>query len=311
MRNYYDILGVERNATQAQIKAAYRKLAKKYHPDSAGSEEDKERFQEIQEAYAVLSDPEKRKMYHYYGHETYRKSYHAQHTSYTGQEEEGSGTKDGHCGACAHGRKEEEDEPPQSAVRIAVWLELEETLREVVKDAYYTERIQVKDSSGRSKITEKKWKFQVKIPSGVYENQFFIVEDVIVGDREFIEHQKQEYPDKIFIIIILLRDKPGYIRQGYHLYTDLTVDYHTLVLGGTVKIPTLEGEALFDIAAGTTPEQKLRLVRQGLPMPKKVGIRGDLYVRLHIRIPQELSIPQLSAMLKLREVLEAQSDGLE
>ena len=108
---------------------------------------------------------------------------------------------------------------------------------------------------------------------------------------------------------MLLRDKPGIIRQGYHLYMDCTVDYHTLVLGGTVKIPVLDGEVLFEIPAGTTPEKKLRLVNQGLIRPKKMGGRGDLYVSLHIRIPVELTIPQLSAMLKLRDAMEAE-DGI-
>lgn len=307
MKNYYDILGISRDATQAQIKAAYRKLAKKYHPDSSsGKDEDKERFQEIQEAYAVLSDPEKRKMYHYYGHETYRKSYYAQHA--TSQADSANGeAKDGHCGACAHGRKPSEEEgPPPQAIRIAVWLELEETLETVIKDAYYTERVPNTDPSSKRKFTEKNWKFQVKIPDGSYDHQFFLLEDIICEGEEFIEHQKIQNPDKIYVIIVLLRDKPGFVRQGYHLYTDYTVDYHTLVLGGTVKIPALKGEVLFDIPAGTTPEQKLRLINQGLVRPKKMGGRGDLYVKLHIRIPQELTIPQLSAMLKLREAMEAE-----
>lgn len=307
MRNYYDILGISRDATQAQIKAAYRKLAKKYHPDSSsGKDGDKQRFQEIQEAYAVLSDPEKRKMYHYYGHETYRKSYYAQHTSSQAASEYGE-AKDGHCGACSHGRKPSEEEgPPPQAVRIAVWLELSETLETVIKDAYFTERIPVPGSASHTRFQEKNWKFQVKIPSGSYDHQFFLLEDIICGDREFLEHQNSQNPDKLFVIIVLLRDKPGFVRQGYHLYTDCTVDFHTLVLGGPVKIPGLQGDILFDVPAGTTPEQKLRIVNQGLVRPKKMGGRGDLYVKLHIRIPQELTIPQLSAMLKLREAMEAE-----
>lgn len=305
MRNYYDILGISRDATQAQIKAAYRKLAKQYHPDSnPDSQEIKERFQEIQEAYAVLSDPEKRKMYHYYGHEAYRKSYHAQHASYS-QEEPSGETRSGHCGNCAHGRKPSEEEgPPPQSIRIAVWLELSETLETVIKDAYFTERIPHPTASSHLRYQEKNWKFQVKIPSGSYDHQFFLLEDVIYGNREFIEHQNRQNPDKLYIIIVLLRDRPGFVRQGYHLYTDCTVDFHTLVLGGTIKVPGMNGEILFDIPAGTTPERKLRLAGQGLICPKKIGGRGDLYVKLHIRIPQELTIPQLSAMLKLREVME-------
>ncbi len=310
MKSYYDILGVGRDASQAEIKAAFRKLAKKYHPDSSsGAEEDKERFQEIQEAYAVLSDPEKRKMYHYYGHETYRKSYYAQHSS-VHEDEEGSQAKEGHCGACAQGRKPSEEEgPPPQSVRIAVWLELEETLQTVVKDAYYTEQIPNQDQTSRLKYTEKNWKLQVKIPEGSYDHQFFILEDILCSGSEFLEEQKIRNPNKLYVIVVLLRDKPGIIRQGYHLYMDCTVDYHTLVLGGTVKIPVLDGEVLFEIPAGTTPEKKLRLVNQGLIRPKKMGGRGDLYVSLHIRIPVELTIPQLSAMLKLRDAIEAE-DGI-
>jgi DnaJ-class molecular chaperone len=311
MRNYYDILGIGRDATQSQIKAAYRKLAKKYHPDSAGSQEDKERFQEVQEAYAVLSDPEKRKMYHYYGHEAYRKSYHAQHATHADPEAEGAAARDGHCGACEQGRTQTEDEtPPPAAVRIAVWLELSETLKAVEKEVYYVERIPNPDTSSRVKHIEKTWKFKVKLPSGCYEKQFFILDDVISENKEFAEHLREAYPDKLFVVIVLLRDKPGFLRQGYHLYTDFTVDYHTLVLGGTVKIPSLQGEILYEIPAGAVPEHKLRLVSQGLIRPKKMGGRGDLYVTLHVRIPQELTIPQLSAMLKLREALEATGDDL-
>ena len=101
MKSYYKILGVDREASQEEIKAAYRKLAKKYHPDSGNEDEAiRERFLEIQEAYGVLSDPEKRKMYHYYGHEAYRKSYHAQY-SYA----DSADTETGHCGNCGYGRK--------------------------------------------------------------------------------------------------------------------------------------------------------------------------------------------------------------
>lgn len=301
MRNYYDVLGVGRDATQSEIKAAYRKLAKKHHPDSSsGTEEDKARFQEIQEAYSVLSDPEKRKQYHYYGHDAYRQSHHA-------RQERDPDVADGHCGACAAGRKQDktEEECPPQAIRIAVWLELEETLREVEKDAYYTERMPNPDPGSKLKFVEKEWKFRVKIPAESFDRQFFMLEDVLCEETSFLEEQKVRNPDKIFAVIILLRDKPGFIRQGYHLFTDLTVDYHTLVLGGPVKVPTLTGEEIYDIPAGTSPEQRLRLPGRGLVQPKKAGGRGDLYVKLHIRIPQELTIPQLAAMLKLREVMEA------
>lgn len=304
MKSYYEILGVDREASREEIKAAYRKLAKKYHPDSGNEDEAiRERFLEIQEAYGVLSDPEKRKMYHYYGHEAYRKSYHAQY-SYA----DSADTETGHCGNCGYGRKKpsEDEGPPPQSVRIAVWLELDETLREVVKDAYYTERNA--SSASVNHPAEKSWKFQVKIPAGSYDHQFFVLEDVICSGEDFLEYQRKHNPDKLYTIIILLREKPGFIRQGYHLYTDCNVDFHILVLGGTIKVPGISEEILVDIPPGTSLERKLRLVNHGLIRPKKMGGRGDLYVKLHIRIPQELTPSQLAAFQNLKEAMEEAED---
>ena len=354
LRNYYEILKIKREATQAEIKAAYRKLAKKYHPDNASQDPHMaERFQEIQEAYSVLSDPEKRKIYHYYGHEAYRKSYHAQHgggfwgyasgsyeETYSEDEHCGScdggghshegehcgscGSKghshesghcgacggeghshaDGHCGACDEGRKAPEEEtPPPKTIRVAVFLDLEETLHEVVKDVYYTER-----TSGSSR--EQSWKFQVKIPKNTYAHQFFFLKDVIYGDDAFLKYQEQARPDKLFVIVVLLRDKPGYLVQDYHIYTDCQVDYHTLVLGGTIKVQGLEGEILAEVPAGTLPSQKIRLAGQGLVQPKKVGGRGDLYVCLHIRIPRDLTPKQRAALEAVRAAFEEAEDEI-
>ena len=150
--NYYQILGVSYHADESEIKKAYRRLAKKYHPDSDGK--NKEMFQKIAEAYRVLSDPKLRQQYRYMGHEAFRKShgrnsFYYQYTySYEEKEEDCSGcgscgghdhsgrsshshTKEGHCGSCGEGRtrEEEPDEIPPSSIRAAVHLTMEETLR--------------------------------------------------------------------------------------------------------------------------------------------------------------------------------------
>lgn len=297
MRNYYEILGISRDATPAQIKAAYRKLAKKYHPDSSsGSEEDRQRFQEIQEAYEVLSDPEQRKNYHYYGHEAYRKSYYARHGH------------DGHCGACEEGRAhmhpQEDEEPPASTIRIAVRLELSETLRTVRKKACYTERIPNPDAGSWPRYVEHEWVFEVEIPKGSYEHQYFMLEDVICQGEAFLEHLRELQMEKRYVIVVLLRDTPGFRRQGYHLYADQEVDYHTLVLGGSIRIPTLDGVQKVRISPGTDTSRTVRLESQGLVRPKRIGGRGDLHVTLHVRIPKELTPEQRNVFMLLKEVME-------
>ena len=354
MKTYYDILGISRNATQAQIKSAYRKLAKQYHPDMGEeTEETRIRFQEIQEAYAVLSDPAKRKIYHYYGHAEYTRIYRTApngnhsanysgaysrdesghshedghcgacghdegghshgdgHCGACGHDEDGHSHEDGHCGACDHGRDSvappKMEAPPPASVRIAVWLELEDTLQEVVKDAIYVEKIP--GENGR-KPEERVWKFKVKIPAESFDHQFFFLGSVLYGSEAeaFFDHTETAYPYKTFVIIVLLKDRPGIIRQGYHLYMDHTVDYPSLVLGGPVVIPTPFGDVVCDLAPGTQTERQIRLVNYGLIRPKIIGGRGDMHVRLHVKIPQELTAKQKALLEQLRDAFEEEAE---
>lgn len=333
MRNYYQILGVKRDATQEEIKQAYRRLVKKYHPDAAGqTEENIKRFQEIQEAYSVLSDPEARERYRYYGHAAFTKSYYAQHghgQNYgeTSRDSGESGEEDcdGDCDHCTrhsdgsycpnrgrHAAHWEERIPPES-IRISVWMELEETLEEQIKDIEYTEEVENPDAGkpGQPSRISKTWRMRVKIPKECYEHQLFLLDDVIIEGKEFLEEQKKRHPHRYFFAMILLRDRKGFRRQSFHLYSDLTVDYHTLVLGGKVKIPTIGGTVEYEIPPGTQPERRLRLVGHGLVMPKKVGKRGDHYVILHVRVPKKLTPEQRAALEAFRRAFEEPSEGRE
>lgn len=348
MKNYYDILGVPKDATEKQIKAAYRRLAKKYHPDSAKNHpENAKKFQEISQAYKTLSNEKLRREYDYMGHSAYE---HSEHFRSAPQDEE---SDDGHCGACRRAAPKEETPPPKS-IRIVVWLEMEDTLKETVTNAYYTEKIPCPHCTGDkakivhttcpdcggkgrkisyemrwgikspketfcnrchgsgkialekcpqchgSKTIEKTWTFQVRIPKGAYERQFFVLQDQLVGEHDF--YNQPEHADKLYILIVLLREKPGYTKRGYHLYTDLSIDFPTLVLGGTVTIPTIEGNVTWQIPPGTTLEQPLRLPGRGLIRPKKIGGRGDQYVHLHLIVPRTLSYSQTMALEHYRSL---------
>ncbi len=352
MKSYYEILGVEPDATQEQIKSAYRKLAKKYHPDSKDDDPSaKARFQEISEAYAALSDPELRRKYDYMGHEAFRRTNSQGQSNTAGYE-----TEDGHCGACDLGRKKEDEGPPPKSIRIAVHLTLSETLKEVVKPVgFYTKeacprcqgedadidyvecpvcevkghRVQFESSwgyktrrevfcntcRGKGKIPkeicpachglgyqEKKWEFDVRIPAGSYERQYFFLEDIACCEKE--EIQKISCGDKNLIVVVLLDDDPRFERKGYHLYSSCTVDYTTLVLGGKVKVPTIEGDVWYTIREGMQLDERIRIVNKGLIRPKKMGGRGDQYISLDIRIPRGLTKRQKQALRAFQETLQ-------
>lgn len=347
MKSYYEILGVSEDATQEEIKSAYRKLAKRYHPDSQDDDPAaKARFQEISEAYAALSDPELRRKYDYMGHEAYQRS--NNHT--TDPEPE-----DGHCGACDLGRKKEEEGPPPKSIRMAVHLTLEETLREVVKPVSFStrekcprcqgddadiefvecpvcegkgRRVQFESSwgyktrrevfcntcRGKGKIPkevcpechglgyqEKKWEFEVRVPAGSYDRQYFFLEDIACCEKEEIDRIACE--DKNLIVVVLLDEHPRFQRKGYHLYTTTEVDYTTLVLGGRVRLPTIEGDVWYTIPEGTQMNERIRLVNRGLVRPKKMGGRGDQYVALNMKIPKDLTERQKQALRAFRQTL--------
>ena len=351
MKNYYEILGVKPDATQEEIKKAYRKLAKQYHPDSKECDsEDNARFQEISEAYGVLSDAEQRRKYDYMGHEAYAGS--SRRSSSADYE-----TEDGHCGACEHGRKkkEEDEGPPPQSIRIAVYLTLKETLKEVVKPVSFNikedcPRCQGEDAEipytqcpvcdgtgrriqyvsnwghkvgrevfcntcrGKGKIPreicpdchglgyiEKKWEFQVKIPPGSYERQYFFLRDIVCEDKEGVD--KVPCGDKNLIVVVLVNDDPMFERKGYHLYTTCEVDYTTLVLGGKIKSTTIEGDIWHEIPEGMQTTGRLQLLNRGLIRPKKIGGRGDQYVNLSVRIPSDLTPRQKQALEEFRRTM--------
>ena len=181
---------------------------------------------------------------------------------------------------------------------------MEETFQEAIKEVVLKERFLNPDASSSPKYLEKEWKFQVKIPANSYEKQFFKLETVIYENPELIEYLHTSHPENSYLAIILLHDKPGYTRQDYHLYIDYMVDFHTLVLGGTIKVPSLTGELYFDLPPGTLPEQKVRIPKQGLNYPPKIGKRGDLYLNLHVKIPKNLTDAQRNALQMLREAFE-------
>lgn len=294
-RDYYKILGVARTATEKEIKQAYRKLARQYHPDvNPGDHAAQEKFKDINEAYEVLSDPEKKKKYDLLGSDWRRYQQGGTGSggfdwgSYTRQSGGGQSQQPfdfgggdfsdffesifgglggqrvragGSTGSQASARKGEDSE-----------VEVEVTLRE----AYLgTKRL----------VTVGGERLEVGIPAGVK-----------TGSKVRMTGKGQRGvgngPRGDLYLVVSVVDDPRFSRDGDDLTVDVPVELYTAVLGGEMKVPTLDGrELVVRVPAGTSSGKKIRLRGQG--MPKLRGDdKGDLYARLLVQVPTSLSDEQ-------------------
>ncbi len=305
-KDYYKILGVNRNATEDEIKRAYRKLALKYHPDrNPNDKQAEEKFKEINEAYQVLSDPEKRTRYDQLGESYARWQQRGAPGGFNWDEwvtmpgggnvrvEVGDfgdlfggglgdfseffrrifGGMPGYGGAdfrraAAGGRAAQ---PPAYESEVSI------SLREAFQGT--TRRI---DVDGR--------RLEVKIPPGARTGTRVRVADAVVTPDG---HKSDLY------LKIQVEDDPNFERRGNDLYTEVEVDLYKAVLGGEVTMRTLTGSVILNIPAGTQPGQTFRLAGQGMPLVKDPKSRGNLFVRVKVRIPRNLTPEQRQLFQKL------------
>ncbi|KHG65941.1 molecular chaperone DnaJ [Thermus sp. 2.9] len=275
MKDYYAILGVPKNATQEEIKRAYKRLARQYHPDVNKSPEAEERFKEINEAYAVLSDPEKRKLYDTYGTATpppppppggYDFSgFDVEDFSDFFQELFGGGLFG------RRGRRRGRD------VRAELPLTLEEAF-------HGGER--VLEVGGR--------RVSVRIPPGVQEGSVIRVPGM-GGPGE---------PPGDLLLQVRLLPHPTFRLEGNDLYATLDVPAPIAVVGGKVRARTLEGPVEVTIPPRTQAGRKLRLRGKGFPGPSG---RGDLYLEVRLTIPERLSPEEEALWKKLAEAYYARA----
>ncbi len=284
-RDYYKILGVERTADAEDIKRAYRKLAMQYHPDRNPNDKTAEdKFKEINEAYQVLSDPEKRAHFDRLG------------SAYSSWQQQG-GRPGGfswedwtrNAGGPGGVRVEYEDifgagggfsdffsqifggmggfgqaagrGGPRAAPRY------ESAMVIPLKDAYL-------GSERHVKINDRD--FQVKIPAGAR-----------TGTKLRLKGAGPNGAD-VYLVLEVTPD-PRFERKDDDLITEIGVDVATAALGGEVKVPTLKGNVLLQIPAGTQPGQRFRLKGKGMPGLSEPRKHGDLYAVVQVEIPRQLS----------------------
>jgi DnaJ-class molecular chaperone len=314
-KDYYAILGVPKNAAEKDIKSAYRKLARKWHPDAnpKNAKEAEEKFKEISEAYEVLGDPEKRKKYDVLGPNWQQAAQQAEqqrrYRTQEGQEFEfdfgGPGGPSGFSDFfdvffSGIGRRQTAQGPGIARRGQDLETTIELGLRDVYHGGTKSVSLQIDDvcpvchgtgtqsgrlcprchGTGRLLINKR---FEVSIPKGI-DN----------GQRIRLANQGgagvNGGPNGDLYLIVKLDEDPTYKRKGDDLYVDLPVSIYDLVLGGEVEVPTLSdsGRVAMKIPAGTQNNRLLRIRGHGLPQVRGKGT-GDQYVRVIGQLPQNLS----------------------
>jgi curved DNA-binding protein len=297
--DYYKILGVNKTASKEDIKKAYRKLAMKYHPDHAkGDKSAEEKFKKISEAYAVLSDKEKRKQYDTFGSAGFQQRY-SQEDIFRGSDFEsilnelfggagspfGTGSRMGFSfgsgGPFNRYNRQQQAQPKGADLEYELPISLQEVATGAQKVVSFqhkgrSERLTVKIPKGM--ITGKKLRIAGKgepSPYGGKAGDLYIKSKVIAG--------------------------PDYDIDGYDLYINRDIKLTEAILGGHISVPTLSGNELkLKIPPGTRHKTKMRLAGHGLPHMHGKG-QGDLYVRIHVNIPGRLTKKQKGLIEQLAE----------
>ena len=319
-KDYYEILGVPRTASQDEIQRAFRKLALKYHPDVAKDKTNaEERFKEINEANEVLSDPEKRKKYdamganwkqgqefqpppdwrEQFGQQTDGEGapadfeFHFGGTGFSDFFENFFGMHGGGVGSSARGPRGEERFAQRGRdVEADIMVALEEALRGSTR-AVSLQRLVVCDKCGGTGRIDKKTCPQCKGRGRIARTETYQVKipaGVYEGQLLRLGGQGEHGVDGQsgdLYLRVNFSEHPNYRREDDGLYYDLDIRPWDAVLGTSVSVPLLDGHANLKIPPGARNGQRFRLRGKGIP--HRGGGRGDLFVELHIQVPTRVN----------------------
>lgn len=299
--DYYKILGIDKKASQEDIKKAYRKLARKYHPDlNPNDKEANKRFQEINEANEALSDPDKRKKYDEYG-ENWKN---ADQFSQANRSRQGGNGRNPFSGGASSGGFDGADfgggdfsdffesmfggntgRSSRNSVKYK-GQDFRAALKLNLLDAYKTHK-QTLTVNGKN--------IRITIPAGIADQQ-------VIKLNGHGGAGVNGGPAGDLFITITIADDPVFKRLNNDLYTQQEIDLYTAVLGGEVTVNTFDGKVKLKVPAGTQNGTKVRLKSKGFPVYKKEGEFGNLFVTYTVHIPTDLSDQQKAHFKELQNM---------
>ena len=285
--DYYKILGISKKTTQKEIKTAYRKLARKYHPDlNPDNKESERKFKEINEANEVLSDPESRKKYDTYGKEWKQGEAHEKarkQQQQSGQQDFSNEEYSDFFGSMFGGGR-----PSYSKSRSPKFKgqDYHTELQLNLKDVYTTQQ-QVLTINGK--------KIRLKIPAGVENGQ-------VIKIKEKGAAGINGGPNGDLYIKFNINNHSRFKREGNNLYLNVDLELYTSILGGEITIATFNGKVKLQIKPETKNETKVKLKEKGFPLYKKEDKFGDLYITYHIKMPTNLNEKEIEIFKELQKM---------
>ena len=290
--DYYKILGVSKSATEKEIKTAYRKLARKYHPDlNPDNKEAEIKFKEINEANEVLSHSENRKKYDKYGKdwkhgEEYEKAERQQQRQYQSSSRQQGYSNEEYSdffeSMFGGGRSSYSQSSSPKFKGQDYSAELHLNLKDV-----YTSQQQVLTVNGK--------KIRLTIPAGVENGQVIKIKGKgglgINGG-----------PNGDLHIKFIIENHTQFKREGNNLYLTVDLDLYTSILGGEITIDTFNGKVKLKIKPETKNESKVKLKGKGFPFYKKEGKFGNLIITYHIKTPTNLSEKEIELFKELQKI---------
>jgi curved DNA-binding protein len=285
--DYYKILGIDKNATEAEVKKAYRKLARKYHPDlNPNDKEAEQKFKEVNEANEVLSHPENRKKYDQYGEnwqhsEEFEKQRQQQQSRSRGGQQGDFGGFGGFGGFSGGGDYSDFFESmfggrasggrrrttPTKGGDYNAELHLD------LKDVYTTHKRELTINGKNIRLT---------IPAGVENGQVIKISGM--GAEGLHGGPKGD-----LYITFTIENHTKFKLDKHNLFSNVDLDLYTAILGGEITVDTFDGKVKLKVLPGTQNGTKVKLKGKGFPVYKKEGIFGDLYITYQIVVPTQLT----------------------
>jgi len=279
-RDYYEILGIDKKASASEIKSAYRKMALKYHPDKNKAADAEEKFKEINEAYQILSDSEKKKTYDQFGHAAFDPASGMGGNPFSGGFRQGPFTWQYSTSGGAGGQN------PFGNVDFNDPFDIFESFFGGGRGGGFKPRprysltIDFMDAvkGVEKEVTIDGKKHKIKVPAGASD-----------GTRIRFDE---------FDISFNVKTHPKFKRDGYDVFVDQEISFSMAALGGKIEVETLTGQLKLKIRPGTQSHTLVRLRGEGIKHLRGRG-KGDLFVRLIVKVPTKLSREEKKLLEKL------------